>query len=79
MTPMPPSDQELARALVHDANRYLSTDSSDNVRRESELNHVKEVLGLAEKLLAGEANAEDRALVGDLVHPEVRTLLLPEA
>jgi hypothetical protein len=76
---MPPPDQELARALVHDANRYLSTDSPNSVRRESDLNHVKEAMGLAEKLLAGEASAEDRALVGDLVHPEVRSLLLPES
>jgi hypothetical protein len=71
---MPPSDNELVFTLVHDANRYLSTDSSDNVRRESDLNHVKEELGLAEKLLAGEASDEDRALVGDLVQQRVRTL-----
>jgi len=79
MAPMPPSDQELVRALVHDANRYLSTDSPDSVRRESDLNHVKEDLGLAEKLLAGEASDEDRALVLDLVEPRVRSLLLPES
>jgi hypothetical protein len=76
---MAPSDSELVRALVSDANRYLSADSRDSVTRESDLNHVKEVLGMAEKLLAGEANDEDRALVGDLVHPQVRSLLLPEA
>ncbi len=76
---MPPSDQELARALVHDANRYLSSDSPDQIGRESHFNHVKEELGLAEKLLAGEANDEDRALVADLVHSQVRTLLLPES
>lgn len=76
---MPLSDQELARALVHDANRYLTTDSPDQIGRESHLNHVKEELGLAEKLLAGEANVEDRALVADLVHPDVRTLLLPQS
>jgi HD superfamily phosphodiesterase len=76
---MPPSDSELVRALVHDANRYLSTDSPSNVRRESDLNHVKEVLGMAEKLLAGEATDEDRALVGDLVDPQVRSVLLPDS
>ncbi len=76
---MPPSDHELARALVHDANRYLSSDSPDQIGRESHINHVKEELGLAEKLLAGEANDEDRALVADLVDLQVRTLLLPES
>ncbi len=76
---MPPSDHELARALVHDANRNLSTDSPDQIDRESHLNHAKEELGLAEKLLAGEANDEDRALVADLVHPQVSALLLPES
>jgi hypothetical protein len=76
---MPATDAELVRALVHDANRYLSPDSPDSVTRESDLNHVKEVLGMAEKILAGDATAEDRALVGDLVHPQVRIRLLPES
>jgi hypothetical protein len=71
---MPPSDNELALVLVHDANRYLSTDSADSVRRESDLEHVKEVLGMAEKLLAGDATDEDRALVADLVQQRARTL-----
>ena len=75
---MPPSDNELALALVHDANRRLSADSPYEIGRESQLNHVKEGLGLAEKLLAGEANDEDRALVLDLVQPDVRTQLLPQ-
>jgi hypothetical protein len=57
-------------ALVHDANRDLSTDSAESVRRESDLEHVKEALGIAEKLLAGEATDEDRALVGDLVQQQ---------
>jgi hypothetical protein len=71
---MPPSDNELVLTLVHDANRYLSADRADSVRRESDLEHVKEVLGLAEKLLVGEATDEDRALVGDLVQQRLRTL-----
>jgi hypothetical protein len=74
---MPPSDHELALSLVHDANRHLSVDSPDRVGRESDLNHVKEVLGLAEKLLSGEANDEDRALVADLVQPAAGAPSLP--
>jgi hypothetical protein len=74
---MPPSDHELALALVHDANRHLSVDSTDRVGRESDLNHVKEVLALAEKLLSGEAGDEDRALVADLVQPSAGAPSLP--
>lgn len=74
---MPPSDHELALSLVHDANRYLSVDSPDRVARESDLNHVKEALGLAEKLLSGEASDEDRALVADLVQPRAGAPSLP--
>jgi len=64
--------------LVRDANRYLSSDRADHVGRESYLNHVKEELGMAEKIMSGEANDEDRALVLDLVRPDVRTRLLPQ-
>jgi hypothetical protein len=74
---MPPSDHELALSLVRDANRHLSVDSPDRVGRESDLNHVKEALGLTQKLLAGEANDEDRALVADLVQPPAGAPTLP--
>ena len=74
---MPPSDHELALSLVHEANRHLSIDSPDRVGRESDLNHVKEALGLAEKLLSGDASDEDRALVADLAQPRAAAPSLP--
>jgi hypothetical protein len=70
------SDEELARALVHDAHVILDSDAPGNLGREDELDHVKRGIRLADKLLAGTATDEERASVGDFVHPQVRSLYL---
>jgi hypothetical protein len=68
-----PDDETLVRALVHDAHVMLTSDAPDSVGREDDLDHVKRSIAMAERILSGNATAEDRASVGGLVHPQVRS------
>ena len=61
--PSMPDDETLVRALVHDADVMLITDDADNVGREDDLDHVKRSIAMAEKILSGNASAEDRAVL----------------
>ncbi len=71
---MTTSDVRLAEALLHHANVILMSDDPENLGREGDLDNVKASTKLAEKILAGDATAADRQRVGDLVHPQVRSL-----
>jgi hypothetical protein len=71
-----PEDIKLARALVHDAEVKLNGSSSADHGHDQELQGVHRVVSLADKILAGKASDEDRALVPELVHPSVRSLYL---
>ena len=66
---MTPADANLVEALVHHANVILL---GDNPR--DNLADAKGALRLAEKILNGTASNEERQSVGDVVHPQVRSL-----
>jgi hypothetical protein len=71
---MTAEEENLVRALVHDANVILGSDAPDNVGREGELDGVKEELRLAEKVLNGNATDAEKTSVRELVHPQTRSL-----
>jgi hypothetical protein len=73
---MTTEDEKLAHALVHDANIKLQGASSASVGLDAELDNVRAVLRLAEKLLHGSATDDDRAEVPNVVHPQVKSLYL---
>jgi hypothetical protein len=68
-----PDDDTLVKALVHNAYVILISDAPDNVGREDDLDHVKRSIAMADRILSGNATAEDRASVPELVHPHVRS------
>lgn len=65
------TDQELVRALVHDALMLC-----DGAAGDSEIRRIRGLLGLAEVLLADKASAEERASVYEVVHPSTRSHFL---
>lgn len=65
-----PTDQQIARALVHDAQLFLI--ASADGPSEHELALVRGLLDLAEKVLAGTATDADRAQAAEIVHPSTR-------
>lgn len=73
---MTPDDEKLVLALVHDANVMLTGSSSNDLGHDTDLDQVRGVLQMAEKLLSGNATDEDRTSVPNLVHPQVRSLYL---
>jgi hypothetical protein len=69
------SDQELLRALVHDAHLLASTAGEIH---EHDAAVIKEQLGIAEEILAGVVTEEGRRRVYDLLHPATLNLYLPD-
>jgi hypothetical protein len=69
-----PDDENRVAALVHHANVILMSDGAQNAGRENDLADVKRALRRAERILSGDASDEERESVGELVHPQVRTL-----
>jgi hypothetical protein len=70
---MSPEEENLVKALLHDANVILGSDQPENVGREDELAGVKKEIRLAETIANGAASAEEIASVADLVHPQTKT------
>jgi hypothetical protein len=73
---MDPGDEQLVRALVHDANVRLTGSSAEDLGHDGDLDAVRQVLAVAEKILNGKASAEEKASVPNIVHPQVRSLYL---
>jgi hypothetical protein len=73
---MTDSDDRLVLALVHDANVKLLGLGEDSLGLDHDLADVRRSTNLAEKILSGKATDDDRALVSDVVHPQVRSLYL---
>ncbi len=67
---MNPDEQNRLTALLHDANVILSSDGPDSPTRENELDGVKNLVRLAERIAAGQADAGEVASVPDLLHPQ---------
>ena len=70
------SDNRLVQALVHDASVYLQSHGPDDDARERDLGHVQAGIGLADRILAGNATDKEKESVADFVAPQVRTLYL---
>lgn len=70
ITPVNHMDDELVKALVHDA-LALCDDAS-----ERELTVIKQELTIAEALLSNTATSDDRKAVYEFVHPSPRSHFL---
>lgn len=69
-------DEKLVRALVHDANVRLTGSSADDLGHDGDLDVVRRVLAVAEKIIEGKASDDEKATVPDIVHPQVRSFYL---
>lgn len=61
-------------ALLHDANAILLSDGPDSPTREGELDRVKRLVRLAEKIAAEKADDAEIQSVSDLLHPQTASL-----
>lgn len=66
--------QNRVAALLHDANAILLSDGPDSPTRESELDRVKKLVRLAEKIAAEKADDTEIESVSDLLHPQTASL-----
>lgn len=73
---MDPGDETLVRALVHDANIRLVGSSGADLGHDGDLDAIRRVLAVAEKILAGTASDEEKVSVPEIVHPQVRSFYL---
>ena len=74
VTPVNPEEQNLVVALLHDANAVLGSDGPDSPTREAELDKVKGLVRLAERIAGGNSDEGDLESVPDRLHPQTASL-----